>query len=48
MFDQMRIFGAKPLKVDFWQSKTDLEFEKKKVENQQFNAFIQNLIPQPP
>jgi hypothetical protein len=36
-FDNSNIFGPRPLKVDLWQSKDEIEQEKKQRENRELH-----------
>jgi len=45
MFDESRVFGfnQKPLKVDFWQSKDDLKYEKEEKNHACLTQLV-NLV----
>jgi polyadenylate-binding protein len=43
-FDNSSIFGSRPLKVELWQSKGEIEQEKKQRENRELNSIMTALI----
>lgn len=43
-FDQQSILGSRPLKVELWQSKSEMEQEKKQRENREVNSILNMII----
>lgn len=48
MFDESRVFGfnQKPLKVDFWQSKDDLKYEKEEKNHACLTQLVNLVVNQ--
>jgi hypothetical protein len=38
------VFGSRPLKVELWQSKGEIDQEKKQRENREMNSFMNALL----
>ena len=43
-FDNSSVFGSRPLKVELWQSKDEIEQDKKQRENREMNSFMNALL----
>ena len=44
MYDNSNVFGNRPLKVDLWQSKDEIESEKKQKENREIQSIMNALV----
>ena len=43
-FDNSSVFGSRPLRVELWQSKSEIEQEKKQRENREMNQIMNALL----